>query len=55
MINFIIVLGVGIAFALAVPEDVFEKWIRYIAVGCGGGSGGLAMAIAQQKNQGGDK
>ena len=51
LVNLAVVLAVGVAAALLLSEEAFEKYIRYMAMGCGGGSGGLAMALAQQMNQ----
>jgi hypothetical protein len=50
-LNLAAVLVVGVIAAATLPEEVFEKYIRYLAIGCAGGSGGLAMALAQQMNQ----
>jgi hypothetical protein len=51
-VNLAVVLVIGVIAAVALSEEAFEKYIRHLAVGCGGGSGGLAMALAQQMNQG---
>jgi hypothetical protein len=51
-VNLAIVLVIGVFAAVALSEEAFAKCIRYLAIGCGGGSGGLAMALAQQMNQG---
>ena len=51
IINLFVVLTVGLIAVLVLPEDVFDRYIRYLAIGCSGGSGGLAMALAQQMNQ----
>jgi hypothetical protein len=50
-VNLLAVLAIGIIAAFALSEEVFDSSIRYIALGCAGGSGGLAMALAQQANQ----
>jgi len=33
------------------PDDNFEKYMRYVGMGCAGGSGGLAGALAKQMNE----
>lgn len=50
-LNLAVVLLVGFLVALVLPVDVFDAWIRQIAIGIGGGSGGLAYALAKQRNQ----
>ena len=50
-INLGVVLLVGVAAALLLSEEFFEPYGHYIAVGCSGGSGGLAQALATQMNQ----
>lgn len=50
-INLGVVLLVGVAAALLLSEEFFEQYGHYIAVGCSGGSGGLAQALATQMNQ----
>jgi hypothetical protein len=49
-VNFLAVLGIGTVASFALPDDVFDRNIRLMAVLCGGGSGGLAMALANQRN-----
>jgi hypothetical protein len=49
-INLGIVLAIGIILSLSLPDDTFFKVIRWVAIGCAGGSAGLAQAIAQQVN-----
>jgi hypothetical protein len=49
--NLLVVLAIGAVAALALPEGVFDRNIRLLATACSGGSGGLAMALAQQHNQ----
>jgi hypothetical protein len=51
VVNLLAVLAVGVVAALALPEDVFDRNIGLMGAACGGGSGGLAMALAQQRNQ----
>ena len=50
-INLGVVLLVGVAAAFLPSEEFFEQYGHYIAVGCSGGSGGLAQALATQMNQ----
>jgi hypothetical protein len=49
-INIGTVLLLGVALVFCLPEEIFSRYIRYIAIGCSGGSGGLAQALAQQMN-----
>ena len=51
IINFILVLLVGVLAAFLLPDDIFDRYIRFIALGCSGGSGGLAQQLAVQMNQ----
>jgi hypothetical protein len=53
LMNLAVVLAVGIIAVFALSEGAFEKYIRVLAVACAGGSGGVAMAVAQQMNEGG--
>ncbi|CAN5522448.1 hypothetical protein BH11PLA2_BH11PLA2_21840 [soil metagenome] len=50
LINLLLVLSIGIIAALLMSEDAFARNIGAIGAGCGGGSGGLAMALAKQHN-----
>lgn len=50
-VNLVVVLAIGLIAVFVLAEGVFDQSIRYIAIGCSGGSGGLAMALAQQINQ----
>ena len=50
-LNLGVVLLLGFILALVLPEDVFFKWIPYVAVGCAGGSAGLAQNLAERLNQ----
>ena len=50
-VNLAVVLIIGGLAAFGLREELFEKYIRYVAVGCAGGSGGLPLALAQQMNQ----
>jgi hypothetical protein len=52
LINFLAVLGIGVVAALILPDDVFDQNIRQLCVVCSGASGGLAMALAKQRNEG---
>ncbi|MGA1868468.1 MAG: hypothetical protein ACMUJM_07955 [bacterium] len=47
-INLFAVLARGIILHFSLPEEAFFKIIRWVAIGCAGGSGDLAQAIAQQ-------
>jgi hypothetical protein len=51
VVNLLGVLAIGAVAVFVLPEEVFDRYIRYVAIGCAGGSGGLAMALAQQINQ----
>jgi len=51
VVNLLAVLAVGVLAALALPEDVFDRNVGLLGAACGGGSGGLAMTLAQQRNQ----
>jgi hypothetical protein len=51
--NLALVLAIGVIATFALSEEAFEKYIRILAVGCAGGSGGLAMAVAKEMNQAG--
>ena len=51
VINLVVVLLVGVLTALLLPQEIFDKYIRYVAFGCAGGSGGLAQHFAAQVNQ----
>ena len=48
--NFFAVLLLGFVLAFSLPEELFDNYIRYIAMGIAGGSGGLGMAVANQMN-----
>jgi TM2 domain-containing membrane protein YozV len=49
--NFCIVLLIGVILVFSLPGEVFDAYIRYIAMGIAGGCGGLAMALAKQMNE----
>ena len=51
VINLVIVLGIGVAAAVILSEATFDQYIRYVAIGCAGGSGGLAQAMAKRMEQ----
>jgi hypothetical protein len=50
LLNLAVVLTIGVAASLAMPDDVFEHNRRYLAAMCSGGSGGLAMGLADRWN-----
>jgi TM2 domain-containing membrane protein YozV len=49
--NFCIVLLIGVILTFCLPDEVFDVYIRYIAMGIAGGCGGLAMVVAKQQNE----
>jgi hypothetical protein len=51
LINLGIVLLVGVAAAFLFSEQTLHQYGHYIAIGCSGGSGGLAQALTTQMNQ----
>ncbi len=51
ILNLVAVLLVGVLASFLLPEDIFDRYIRYIGFGCAGGSGGLAQQLAIQMNQ----
>jgi hypothetical protein len=51
LVNLFVVLAIGAAAVLILPGEAFEKYIRWVAVVCAGGSGGLSQALSQQQNQ----
>ena len=50
-VNLGVVLLLGVILALVLSEDAFFKCIQYVAVGCAGGSAGLAQNLAERVNQ----
>jgi hypothetical protein len=42
---------IGVAAALILSDETFERYIRYISIGCASGSAGLAQAFAKTTNQ----
>ena len=50
-INLGVVLLVGVVLALVLPDEMFYKYMRYVAVGCSGGSAGYAYSLAQPLKQ----
>lgn len=50
-INLLAVLALGIVLAFTLPEEIFDHYIRFVAYGCAGGSGGLAQVLAKQMNE----
>lgn len=51
LINFAVVLVVGMLVALLQTGETFETYARYIGYGLAGGSGGLAKHYAVQQNK----
>lgn len=51
IVNFSVVLAIGVCAVLVLPNDRFDAIIRCLGIGCSGGSAGLAMALTQQINQ----
>lgn len=51
VLNFVLVLGVGVVAEFVLPEKVFDKNIGLIGAACSGGSGGLAMVLATQRKE----
>lgn len=50
LINLAIVLLIGIIATVVLSEEVLDKYARYIALGCSGGSAGLAREMAKTWN-----
>jgi hypothetical protein len=50
-INLFVVLLIGFILVFVLSEEIFDHYIRFIAMGCSGGSGGLAHVMATQMNQ----
>jgi hypothetical protein len=50
-INLGIVLLIGVAATVLFSEETLHQYGHYIAIGCSGGSGGLAQALTTQMNQ----
>lgn len=50
-LNLGVVLLIGIAAAILLSDAVFDNYARFIAMGCSGGSGGFAHAMANQMNK----
>ena len=51
VINLVVVVAMGCIAAILLSEESFDKYIHYVAIGCAGGSGGVAMSLSQQRNQ----
>jgi len=51
IINFLVVLLVGVAAAFLLPEDRVDEYMQYLAIGCAGGSAGIAHAMAKMMNE----
>ena len=50
-INLGMVLLIGVAAAFLLSDETLHQYGRYIAIGCSGGSAGLAQALATQMNK----
>lgn len=50
LINLLAVLVVGFLLAFLLPEEFLDRYMRYVAIGLSSGSGGLAQALAVQRN-----
>ena len=50
IINLGIVLLIGIAAAFLLSEETLYRYGHFLAIGCSGGSGGLAQALTTQMN-----
>lgn len=50
VINLLVVLAIGLLLVLLLPDETFDHYIRYIAMGLGCGSAGLAQTLATQMN-----
>ncbi len=50
-LNLGIVLSLGVILGLTLPEEVFERYIRFVAIGCGGGSAAFAELTAKRMNE----
>jgi hypothetical protein len=50
LVNLLFVLLVGIGAAVALPDDVFDRLRGGLSAGCSGGSGAVAMALANRRN-----
>lgn len=50
-INLGVVLALGLILAFIMPEDFFVDAVRYLAMACFGGSGGLAYTLARRMNE----
>jgi hypothetical protein len=49
-VNLLVVIAISFAFFFVLPEETFEHYRGTILAGCGGGSAGLALQIAKQRN-----
>lgn len=49
-VNLGVVILIGILAATLLSDDTFEQYIRFISMGCAGGSGGYAYSLATQMN-----
>jgi hypothetical protein len=50
IVNLVVVLLVGVVAVVALPDEVFARTRGLLTAGCAGGSGGLAMALANRRN-----
>jgi len=50
-INLGIVLLVGVAATFLLSQETLHQYGHYIAIGCSGGSGGLAQVLTTHMNQ----
>ena len=51
VVNLVAVLALGVVLVFMLSEETFDHYIRFVAFGCAGGSGGLAQSLATQMNQ----
>ena len=51
MLNLAVVLLIGLGCVFVLSDEALEQYVRYIAIGCAAGSGGLAQGLAKQMNQ----
>ena len=50
VLNLVVVLVVGLIAVLTLPDDVFDRNRSLLSAATAGGSGGLAMALANRRN-----
>ena len=51
LLNFAAVLALGVLAVVLLPEDIFNRYIRYVGYGIAGGSGGIAQQLAIKMNK----